>query len=74
MDDERLMVEKEQMHVLIRASRAESRASSVAAAAANGEPNVEAGQRRVAPRGEDAIQWTGECMTSCGWTRSQTTS
>ena len=62
VDDERLMVEKEQMHVLIRASRAESRASSVAAAAAtNGEPNVEADSDGWRPAAEDAIQWTGEC-------------
>ena len=50
------------MHVLIRASRAESRASSVAAAAAaNGEPNVEADSDGWRPAAEDAIQWTGEC-------------
>ena len=55
------MVEKEQMHVLIRASRAESRASSVAAAARERRAERRGGQRRVAPAAEDAIQWTGEC-------------
>ena len=75
VDDERLMVEKEQMHVLIRASRAESRASSVAAAAAtNGEPNVEADSDGWRPRRRTLSNGPGSAATSCGWTRSQTTS
>ena len=63
VDDERLMVENEQMHVLIRASRAASRASSIAAAAAaaTGGPNAAADSDGWRPAAEDAIQWTGEC-------------